>query len=537
MVRRPRVNRIPPYAATLGPEACALARQAGLVADDWQQESVAAILAIRSDRRWACQSYAEFVARQNGKGSILEIRVLFGFLVLGEHEIVWTAHLFNTAIKAFIRLKTLFKALGRQVNEKDDELWAVTIPGLGREVLVKFTNTNGKESITRLDTMAKIDFLARSSGGGRGFTGDLLILDEALAFTDEQQAALLPSLSARSMEQPGPQVIYMSSPPLKADPAIVVFRVKKRSESDNPGRLGFRDWGLDGDLDNLGEIDFTNRAHWYATNPALGIRISEEWIEETELGEMSEFDFARERLGIWPPYPTRGKDIIDFKVWKDAADPASQPGTDIALAVDITPARDWAAIAAYGPRADGLGHLELIEHREGTDWIIARLVALVARWNPVAVGLDVKGPAGSLLLELEENGIAVPRKGPDGARAEPRRGDLYIPTANEYAGACGALVDAITQGKVRHIDQIPLNAAVGGAATRPLGDSYAWARKTSSANIAPLVAGTVARLAYLARINAIAANAAPPATVPVPEHAGGLAGGNELWRPTSRLKL
>lgn len=537
MVRRPRINRIPPHAATLGPEACALARQAGLVADDWQQESVAAILAIRSDRRWACQVYLECLARQNGKGSLLEIRVLFGFLVLGEHEIVWTAHLFNTAVKAFVRLKNLFKKLGRQVNERDDELWAVTVPGLGREVLVKFTNTNGLQSITRLDTQAKIEFLARSSGGGRGFTGDVLIIDEAFAFTDEQLAALLPTLSARSMEQPGPQIIYTSSPPLKAEPDKVMFRIKKRGESDSPGRLGYRDWGLAGDLENLGEIDFYNRAHWRATNPALGLRISEEWIEETELGQMSELDFARERLGIWPPYPSDTEDIIDFAVWKDLADPDSQLGADFAYAIDITPDRKWGAIGAYGPRSDGLGHVEVIEHREGTAWIVPRLAELVAKWDPVAVALDVKGPVGSLLLDLKEAGISVPAKGTDGKTAEPRRGDLFIPTANEYAGSCGGLVDAIEQGKLRHLGQIPLNAAVGGVAPRPLGDSYAWGRKKSSANIAPLVTVTLARLAFLARINVLAAPTAPPATAPVPEHAGGIAGGNELWRPTSRLTL
>ncbi len=537
MVRRPRINLIPEHAATLGPEACALARQAGLVADDWQEESVAAILAIRSDRRWACQVYAEFVARQNGKGSILEIRVLFGFLVLSEHEIVWTAHLFNTAVKAFVRLKQLFKNLGRQVNEKDDELWAVTIPGLGRDVLVKFTNTNGLQSITRLDTGAKIEFLARSSGGGRGFTGDLLIIDEAFAFTDEQQAALLPTLSARSMEQPGPQIIFMSSPPLKSEPDKVVFRIKKRSESDNPGRLGFRDWGLAGNLENLGEIDFNDRANWYATNPALGVRISEEWIEETELGNLSELDLARERFGIWPPYPADTEAIIDFATWKDLADPESKPGKDFAYAVDITPDRKWAAIGVYGPRSDGLGHAEVIEHREGTSWIVPWLAERVERWNPVAVALDVKGPAGSLILSLKDAGISLPAKGTDGKSAEPRRGDLFIPTANEYAGACGALVDEIDQGKLRHRGQIPLNSAVGGVAPRPLGDSYAWGRKTSSANIAPLVAITLARLAYLARINILAAPTPPPATVAVPDNPGGITGGHELWRPSTRLNL
>lgn len=530
---QPRIDRTPPYAFTFGPEACALARAAKLNPDDWQEDSVDRILGVGRDGRWACPEYAEFVSRQNGKGCVLEIRVLFGFFLLGEKEIVWSAHLYATSLKAFKRLKTLIKNLGSQVGDNEN---LIAVPnGDGPDILVKISNTNGAEGFERLDTGAVIQFVARSKNAARGFTGDLLIIDEAFAFTDEQQEAMLPTLSARSMEVPGPQIIYTSSPPLTAEADKVVFRIKRRSDAGDE-TLAFRDWGLAGDLENLEGIDFTDRRLWYAANPALGRRISEAWVAG-ELKSMSERGFGRERLGIWPPMPAETDDVIDFEAWKALHDPESQLGEDFAYAVDITPNRDWAAIAVYGPRSDGLGHVEQIEHRQGTDWIVARLVELKERWNPVAIALDTKGPAGSLLLELEDAGITLPKRGADGNRAEPRRGDLIIPTANDYAGACGALVDAITQGKLRHRDQIPLNSAIGGVAKRPLGDAYAWGRKTSTANIAPLVAATLARWAFLARINTMAAPAAPPATAAVPANPGGIAGGNELWRPTSRLNL
>lgn len=530
---QPRVDHCPPFAFTFGPEAAAFARSAGLNPDDWQEDSVDRILGVGRDGRWSCPEYAEFVARQNGKGAILEVRVLFGFFLLGEKEIVWSAHLYATSLKAFGRIKALIKALGTQVGDNEN---LIAIPnGDQDDILVKINNTNGYEGFTRLDNGAVIQFVARSKNAARGFTGDLLIIDEAFAFTDEQQEAMLPTLSARSMEIPGPQIIYTSSPPLTAESDKVVFRLKDRAESGDE-TLAFRDWGLAGDLENLGDIDFTDRALWRATNPALGRRISEAWVAR-EMKAMSERGFARERLGVWPPPPESTDDKINFELWKSLRDALSQLGTDIALAIDVTPARDWAAIVAYGPSANGRGHVEVIEHRQGTDWIVARLLELKLRWNPIAIALDTKGPAGSLLLELDDVGISLPSKDDDGKRVEPRRGDLIIPTANDYAGACGSIVDAITQLKIVHIDQIPLNSAIGGAATRPLGDAWAWARKTSTANIAPLVAATLARWGFLARINALAAPAPPPATASVPPMAGTAGGANELWRPTSRLDL
>jgi hypothetical protein len=45
---------------------------------------------------------------------------------------------------------------------------------------------------------------------------------------------------------------------------------------------------------------------------------------------------------------------------------------------------------------------------------------------------------------------------------------------------------------LRHLGTPELDAAVAGAITRPLGDAWAWSRKSSSVDISPLVASTMA---------------------------------------------
>ena len=487
----PRVELIPPYAYSLGDEAIELTRRAGQELDYWQQQALRHILGVREDGRWACFEYAELVGRQNGKGGILEGRILAGFFLLGEDLIVFSAHEYKTAMRAFRRLKRLIKKLGGQVGDNEN---LIDVDG----ILIKVSNTNGEEGFERLDTGQEIKFIARSKASGRGFTGDLQIIDETFAYTDEQHEALMPTMSARSIETPGPQIIYTSSPPLTSVTGEILFRLQKRALAGNAGRFGYRDWGAEGDLDNLDAVDLADRELWAATNPALGVRISEDFVAE-ELTSLSPRGFARERLGIWPAPPGDGTRELDARKWADElTDTDSQAGADVAFALDVSPARDWSSIGQYSLRTDELGHVELVDRRPGTDWVVDRLVELAARWDPIAIALDFKGPAGSLLLDLEKAGLTRPDD-PD----SPERGQLVIPTSNDVAAACGQLADAVTQGTLRHIGQAPLNTAVSSVKTRPLGDAYAWGRKNSAIDISPLVAVTLARWAFVTRAHLV----------------------------------
>lgn len=443
--------------------------------DPWQGDILTAALGERPDGRWSAFEVALIVSRQNGKGSVLEARALAGLLLFGERLIMWTAHELKTAMEAFRRVEELFMG--------SDDL---------RRRVKKVSHANGDEGI-ELRNGSRLRFVARSKGSGRGFSGDLVVLDEAYALTAEQIEALMPTMSAR----PNPQLWYTSSPPLDSVTGAQLMSVRRRGLAGADG-LAYFDWGAAGELEELSGVDLDDRALWAATNPAYGIRVSEEFIAR-ERAAMSAVGFARERLGIWPRDDEGANAVIDYKAWTALAGPEPEVRRDVVFALDVTPGRDHAAIASFTPGPDGSGNVVIVDHRPGTDWVVERLVELKAKYDPVAIGIDGRGPASSLLLDLKAKDIAPPEKAD-----EPRRGDLAVTSAQDMAGACGQLVDAIRDGRVSHQGQPVLNLAVAGVRTRPLGDAWAWARRTATQDISPLVAVTLARWAYQLRADLVA---------------------------------
>jgi len=244
---------------------------------------------------------------------------------------------------------------------------------------------------------------------------------------------------------------------------------------DDPG-LAYFEWSVDKptpvDVDDETAAD---EAGWAAANPGLGIRISLEHVRK-EHRSMDPRTFAVERLcvGDWPR-PDDTSSVIDVERWRSLTDLGSGIVGPVCFAFDVTPDRSSGSIAACGTRPDGLPHLEIVEHRRGTGWMVGRMVELAARHDLFGVVCDGKGPAGSLISELEKQGLEVTPV-----------------SASEHAQACGLLFDAVDQKGLRHLGTPELATAVRGAATRPLGDAWAWSRKSSTVDISPLVAGTLA---------------------------------------------
>ena len=142
----------------------------------------------------------------------------------------------------------------------------------------------------------------------------------------------------------------------------------------------------------------------------------------------------------------------------------------------------WAhQIGAAGRRPDGLIHLELVDHRTGTDWAPARAAELVERWKPCAFVVDESGPAASLVPALERRGIEVTRIG-----------------AREAAAGCDHLFDLVKHRKARHQGQPEVATALAGAKRRVIGDEkqWAWARRGIQVVISPLVALTQAAYGF-----------------------------------------
>jgi hypothetical protein len=472
--RCPQTKNVPDRQATsAGEEAIRLAAAAGLVLDGWQGDFLVDALREDADGKWCSFECGLIVSRQNGKGSVLEARVLAGMLLFDEKLILWSAHEVKTATEAFLRCVALV--------EGDPEL---------KKQVKHIHRANGNEGI-EMRNGARLRFVARTRGSGRGFSADLIILDEAYALTAEQMSALIPTLAAR----PNPQIWYTSSPPLDGLTGEHLFSLRRRAERGDD-TLCWYDYGLAGvSLDDLDKVDLGSEQTWFSTNPAAGQRIGLEFIRR-EFATMPPEDFARERLGIWPRQITSGAGVIDPGLWEGLADPDTRP-VDVAFAVDINPARTHAAIVAVGLRPSDdpeRFQIAVIDYRPGTDWIPKRLAELKKTWKPVAIGLDVKGPGGSLLLDLAKVDIK-----PSEDLEEPARGDLAVPTAPQVAQGFGLFVDAVRQRLLWHSDDLVLNQALAGAVTRPLSGGSTWDRGKAGADICPLVAATVAYWSFISR--------------------------------------
>lgn len=471
-VSAPRVEHLPQFSSSAGDDAIDQAAAAGLYLDPWQQYVLRQSLGERADGRWAAFEVGLVVARQQGKGSVLEARELAGLLHFGEKLIMHTAHELKTSMEHFLRLKTLF--------DSSDDL---------RRRVKRVTTANGKEGIEMVNG-ARLHCIARSKGSGRGFSGDLVVLDEAYALTPEQLEATMPTMLARD----NAQVWYTSSPPLDPVSGAVLMKVKRRAEAGAEDRLAWFDYGLPGCLDDLRGVDLDDRANWYAALPALRSgRVREENVQSMRDVLVTDEGFAREILGIWPPDLSNGFVVIRAEAWQQASDRASIVAGAPVLSASVSLDRQYSAVGLAGARRDGLRHIEVIESGRGVGWVVPSIVRLTAAHKTAAVVIDEFGPTGSLIPDLEQAGVKVERIGTsDAARA----------FGMFYDGVCGLpYVDketgeTVNPRNLRHLGQDELDAAVAGAVKRSLGDGSAWDRKNATVDITPLVAVTNANWGY-----------------------------------------
>jgi hypothetical protein len=430
---------------------------AGLFLDPWEQLVLSTSLNEDAEGKWAAFEIGLMVSRQNGKGAILEARELAGLFLLGERLIIHAAHEFATSLEAFRRLLALVE----------------DTPDFSRRVK-RISRAHGEEGI-ELSNGQRIRFRTRTKGGGRGFSADLVILDEAMDIPEMAHGALLPTLSARE----NPQVWYTGSAvdQYVHDNGIVFSRIRERGHKGTDPSLAYFEWSAECETPDKAEDTLLDSPEARAeANPALGIRISAEHVER-ERRSMDPRTFAVERLGIgdWPSTDGLAAQVISSETWAEMADLESILLDPITLAFDVTPDRSTASIAAAGRRDDDLGHLEIVERKRGTGWVVDRLQELVGGHDVAQVICDGSGPAASLLAPLEQLDIEV-----------------TVVTAKEHAQACGTFFDACEAKAFRHLDTAELAAAIKGAVKRPLGDAWAWSRKNSTIDISPLVASTLA---------------------------------------------
>jgi hypothetical protein len=492
----PAFKNHPDYWKTYGDEVADLCELAGFGPDPEQRLGLDLLFAVDRRGKSVAFEFAVICSRQNLKTGLFKQAALGWLFITDQNLIVWSAHEFNTAQEAHRDMAALIEGT----------------PFLAKR-LKQVYNGAADKSIELLSGQRLI-FKARTHTGGRGLSGDKVVLDEAFALHPPHMGALLPTLSVR----PDPQVVYGSSAGLAE--SDVLRGIRDRGRSPSAGRLAYLEWGSDGKCERGNLCDhlpgtsgcaLDQVENWQAANPLLGrtrangTGLTVEYVR-AERQAMPPLEFARERLGWWDGPDVGNAPPIAVDEWKARTDPTSciPDGAPVVIAAEIALDRKSGSIGVAGWRADGAAHIELIDHRNGTDWLLAALLGYIER-NTLhrlnrgtqdkpkfcpAVIIDPTSPAGTLVDPLRKAGI------------EP-----VLMTTREAGVAAAGLQDAVMDKTVFHRGQTAVETALSGAVRRDLGDGgWAFGRKKSAAgsvDITPLVVVTNARWALT--------EAAPPA--------------------------
>lgn len=451
-----------PERATYGPRVAEVAAKLGHPLMPWQR--YVADVALEIDPETGELAYSEVgltVPRQSGKTLLI--------LALAVHRALAFPNRQNIRYAA----QTGISARGKW---EDDHL--PILENSPFRNMFKVRKKNGSEAILWNNGAKHAPVSSNTEKSGHGETVDLGIQDEAFALVDDRtEQAMKPAMVTRVNSQ----YLWVSTAG-NASSTYLIQKVEMGRKSVSAGNdrgFAFFEWSADP------EEDPANPATWAGCMPALGLTVRKQAVQ-TFQQTMSPNEFRRAFLNL-ADTDVGPEPVVPLPLWAARADKDSSPELPVALAIDLSPGGVVSSIALAGKRADGIMTVELIENRPGTSWVVERVKDLVTRWNPVAVVLNPAAPAGSLVTELELAGI-----------------ELLKVSIRDYTAACGGFVDAIREDAIRHRDDKLINTALGDARIKPTGvdGSWYWTRRNTTTDISPLVAITLARHGFLAKLGA-----------------------------------
>jgi hypothetical protein len=421
-----------PSRDTLGGAVAAGAEQLGTPFMPWQRQ--VADVAMEVDPATGLLAYREVVLttpRQSGK-TTLELAVLV-------HR-----------CRTWARSRVLYSAQDRihaWAKWEDDHVAALERSPFADEFTVRYQR--GDEAI-RWRNGSRHGITAPGEKAGHSDVLDVAVADEAWALEDSR---LEQGVSPTMITRPQPQLWVVSTAGTHRSAYLrgKLDAGRARVGTSQPSTVAYFEWSA------VPGSEPGDPATWRSCMPALGHTVREATIA-AEYERLDLADFCRAYLNWWPGEIPADWQVIAEANWLALADPGSAPVDPVSFAADVTPNRSAAAIAVVGARLDGLGHAEVVDHRPGTGWVVGRLVELADRWHPCAVVVDDTGPAGSLIAPLEAAGLEVVK-----------------PSTRARAAADSGFYDAVTDSQtLRYRPHPALDAAVAGAAKRPLGDAWAW---------------------------------------------------------------
>lgn len=427
----PTTSVVLPYTETRGAEAVKIYNSTGRKAQEWQELLLFDILATNRDDLWVHTKFGYAVPRQNGKNEVAVMREMFG--VMNGERILHTAHRTATSHTAWERLDIALYNAG---------------------IEHKSTKQFGLETINVPSTGGRVCFRTRSSKGGLGESFDLVVIDEAQEYTDDQESALKYVIAASK----NPQTLFCGTPPTTVSAGTVFLKLRNGTLAGEREDTGWAEWSVEKQSDPH-DVDL-----WYETNPSLGVLITERDVR----GEIGDdiIDFNIQRLGLWIKY--NQKSAISRKEWESLKS-ETLPALEGKLHAGVKFGHDGqnVALSIAVKTKDGRIFVEAIDCRPtkaGCEWIVSFLR------DADILRVVADGASGKELLTnaMKDAGI--------------RKAPIFISTPQVIA-ANATFEQGFFANEITHMDQPSLTQSVSNCARRAIGSNGGFGYKSTRDDI------------------------------------------------------
>ena len=424
--QNPTQSVILPYKKSLYQDAIDTYEKSERTAQEWQILLTKNIYAVNEAGLWIHTKFGFSLPRRNGKNEVVVIREMEG-LQRGE-QILHTAHRTTTSHTAWERLcRLLTKAKIEYTSLK----------------------ATGRERIELTETGGRVEFRTRTTLGGLGEGFDLLVIDEAQEYEQDQESALKYVVT----DSKNPQTIFCGTPPTPLSSGTVFVDFRKTALSGGLENSGWAEWGIEDEVK-----DIRDKELWYKCNPSLGTIFTERSIQD-EIGE-DETDFMIQRLGLWIKY--NQKSAIGENEWKELKVNAiptfkgplyvgikyGNDGTNVSMGVAVKTLSGKIFVEAIDCRSI----------RNGNSWIIDFL----KRAEVANVTIDGAGGQSLLAKEMKEFGLKEPT----------------LPTVKEIITANSLWEQGIYQQTICHNNQPSLTQTVINCDKRNIGSNGGFGYKS-----------------------------------------------------------
>jgi hypothetical protein len=454
----------------------------------WQKWLLLHALELNEDGLYRFRTVVVEVARQSGKTLVMLILALWHIYALDSRMVIGTAQDLSRSEKSW--------AEAVEYATENDEL-APLVEDIKR----------GHPKVLTLISGCEYRVAAASRRGGRGFSGDLVLMDELREHQSwDSWAAVVNTMNAR----PKAQAWAFSN---AGDVLSVVLRYLRACAHRD---LGWPDGDADAEVLTLVEDEVqdgapisdvgdeflgwfewsapphaarSDRQVWAQANPSMNhTEVTENCITERAIAAALRTSpphvFDMECMCRWVSLADGGP--FPEGAWQDTLDAKAAPadGARSAICVEVSGGkRERGYIARAAMDDDDHPVFGIWEDRQGTDWVLPWLLEHRPRYNTIVLRSGAGTPALSLWDSIEAAGLPLEKW-----------------AAADVSAAHGQMFDRLRDKQTKHLPHPGLDMAATSAAIKiQAGGGWIIDPAKSPCDTAPLTAalGAVWGLAHL----------------------------------------